>query len=67
MGNLDKEIIKSSHRTYSNKKFDERYKRMTMYIDQDLYEQIQYQREQGNITNVTVFVNNAILHYMNNG
>lgn len=61
---LDKENINSCHRNYGKTKFEDRYKRMTIYIDQDLYSQIQYQREQGVITNLTAFFNNALTHHL---
>lgn len=64
MDNLDKENAKSSHRNYGRRKFEDRYKRMTIYIEQDLYEQIQYRREQGIITNLTEFVNKALISYL---
>lgn len=54
-----------SHRQYTKKKFEDRYRRMTIYIEQDLYERIQYQREQGVITNLTEYINKAIAQYMN--
>jgi len=63
--NKDKHSVSSSHRQYNKTKFEDRYRRMTIYVEQDLFEQVQYYREQGNITNLTEFVNKALICYMN--
>lgn len=52
------------HREYTKKKFDEKYKRMTIYISKELFQQIQYLREQGHITNQTQFFNQAISDFL---
>ena len=46
------------------KKFDDRYKRMTTYIEVDLYNEIQYMRENEKIKNITKFFNLAIKNYL---
>lgn len=65
MGNSEVSDQVRSHRKYSKKqKFEDRYQRMTVYIENQLFERLQYQREQGYITNVTDFVNKAITAYI---
>lgn len=52
------------HREYTKKHFDEKYKRMTIYVQKDLYQEIQYLREQGRITNLTQFFHHAIDNHL---
>jgi len=46
------------------KTFEERHKRVTLYFQNKVYEEVQALREQGKITNLTEFVNNAIREYL---
>ncbi len=48
----------------SRKKFDEMHHRVTTYLQNEVYEEIQALREQGKITNMTEFVNNALIEYL---
>lgn len=67
--NQHNKTLKSSdpspeHREYAKKRFDERFQRMTIYVQKDLYQEIQYLREQGRITNLTQFFNQAIDNHL---
>jgi len=62
--NANQSNLASSHRQYGKSKFEDKYRRMTIYLEQDLFNQIQYQREQGLIMNLTEFVNKAITSYL---
>ncbi len=44
--------------------FEERYKRLTTYIEVDLFAEVQALREQGKIRNVTQFFNEAVKNYL---
>ncbi len=52
------------HRKYTKKSFDERYQRLTIYVERELFKEIQYLREQGSITNLTQFFHNAIYNHL---
>ena len=45
-------------------RFEERYKRLTTYVDRDLDQQIQQLRDQGHILTMTEFINSAIQEYL---
>lgn len=47
--------------------FEERHKRVTLYLENDLYLLVQELRAKGEITNLTRFVNKAIMYYLGNG
>ena len=47
-------------REFKKKSFNERHHRMTIYVENELYEEIQYRREQGRITNLTRFFNSML-------
>ena len=47
-------------REFKKKSFNEIHHRMTIYVENELYEEIQYRREQGRITNLTRFFNSML-------
>ncbi len=47
-------------REFKKKSFNERHHRMTIYLENEIYEEIQYRREQGRITNLTRFFNSIL-------
>ena len=57
----------SSPQTYqrsSGPSFEERHKRVTTYIENDLYREIESLREQGRISNLKTLYNDALRDYL---
>lgn len=57
-------LLKNKANRKSKKKFDEKYRRLTTYIEFNLYYQIQYLRENNKIDNITKFFNEAVKSYL---
>jgi hypothetical protein len=51
------------YRRTSGLRFEERHKRVTTYIHNDLYRELEALREQGKILNLTALYNDALSHY----
>lgn len=57
-----------NNRDYSNSvvggTFEERHKRVTLYLELPLFDQVQALRREGKITNMTHFVNKALNFFL---
>ncbi len=47
-------------KAYQQETFSERHQRMTIYLTKENYHELQYQREQGKILNLTSFFNELL-------
>ena len=50
-------------REYQQESFDERHKRITLYLELDLFKELMYRREQAQIKNQTAFINEVLREY----
>ncbi len=60
------EINNMDYKRVPGSTFEERHKRVTLYLENDLYLLVQGLRVRGEITNLTRFVNRAIMYYLEN-
>ena len=53
------------YRRTSGPRFEDRYQRITTYLENNLFRQVESLREQGKILNLTAFFNQALVSYLN--
>lgn len=53
----------SNGRKYQQERFDDRYRRVTLYLARDIYTELMYRREMGKISSQTEFINKVLSEY----
>ena len=56
--------MKQTRREYKQESFQERHQRVTLYLEKEINQEIQYRREQGSITNMTQFFNDILREHL---
>ena len=55
-----KVAVKEERKAYQQESFANRHQRMTIYLTQENFHELQYRREQGRIKNLTAFFNELL-------
>lgn len=61
---ISKGSPRQSHRRTLGPRFEERYRRVTTYLENDLFRQVESLREQGRILNLTALFNEAVREHL---
>ncbi len=56
--------MNENRREYKQESFQDRHQRLTIYLEKEMYQEVQYRREQGRITNMTKFFNDLVKEYI---
>lgn len=50
-------------REYHQESFEKRHRRVTLYLERDVYDELMYRREQSRIKNQTAFISHVLRDY----